>query len=227
MALSHELVNAGVDPAVAERLAEFSERLLDANKRVNLSGARNDEEMLGHLLDSLTLVPYVRGPLVDVGSGGGLPAIPIALAMGVEITLIESVGKKCAFLEETVRNLGLSGIVLSKRAEDVGRDPAFRAVFACGTARAVASATTVLELVLPLLASGGQAVLQRGAPEPGEREAVMDAGPMLGGGPADVVDLGRGKRLVIVSKVSVTPDRFPRRAGVPEKRPLCMYAGSR
>lgn len=222
MSLANGLIDAGVDGGIAERLAEFGERLLAANRKVNLTGARTNEQMLEHLLDSLTLVPYIRGPLVDVGSGGGLPAIPIALACGVEITLVESVLKKCAFLGEMIRHFALPGVVVPKRAEEAGRDPAFRELFAFGSARAVAGATTVLELVMPFLAKEGRAVLQRGAMEPQELEAVMDAGPMLGAGPPSIVDIGAGKCLLLVAKVSPTPERFPRRPGVPAKRPLCV-----
>lgn len=222
MSLAFDLTEAGVAPGLAERLAAFGDRLLTANQRVNLTGARTRTDMVAHLVDSLTLLPYVRGPLVDVGSGGGLPAIPLALALGIEIALVESVGKKCAFLREVLREFNLSGIVVEKRAEEAGRDSAFRDRFLCGTARAVATAPSVLELIAPLLAPGGRAVLQRGTFDAPEREAVKDAAPMLGAAFEEVVEIAGGRRILLVNKVTLTPERFPRRAGIPQKRPLCF-----
>lgn len=123
-----------------------------------------------------------------------------------------------------MRDFGIAGRVLAGRAEDIGKDSAFRERFACGTARAVAAAPTVLELVLPLVAVGGVAVLQRGRFERPEREAVADAAPMLGGLPREVIRLSGERCLLIVDKKSATPGRYPRRAGIPEKRPLCLGA---
>lgn len=216
------LEQAGVTPDLASRLAAFGEKLLEANTRVNLTGARTPEQLLPHVLDSLTLASYVRGPLVDVGSGGGLPAIPLALALNIEVTLVESVGKKCLFLKDVLREFRIAGTVVPKRAEEVGHDPVFRERFATGTGRAVATAPTVLELVVPLLRIGGRAVLQRGRMESSEQDAVTDAAPMLGAILEEVVDLGRERRILILAKNGSTAQRFPRRAGIPEKRPLCL-----
>jgi len=213
---------AGLDPAHAERIARFGAHLLEVNRRLNLSGAETPEELLPHLLDSLTIVPYLRGRYVDVGSGGGLPAIPAAIAADVELTLIEAITKKAVFLEGALTEVGLEGRVLPERAEQAGRDDELREQFDCATARAVSTAPTVLEYLAPLLKVGGRAILQRGAISERERDAVTDAAMMLGCFLSEEVPLDGDRRLLICEKTSPTPQRFPRRIGVPEKRPLCL-----
>ena len=212
----------GIQPALAQRLARYGVLLLEANRRFNLSGADTPEEVVPHLLDSLTLVPFVREPYVDVGSGGGFPAIPLALACGIHVTMIESTAKKAEFLRSVLEALDVPGTVFTGRAEQAGRDAGLREHFQSGTARAVASASTVVELVLPLLAVGGAALLQRGKMDDRERNAVTDAAPMLGGSMEEERDLGGERRILVVRKLGSTPGRFPRRTGVPEKRPLCL-----
>ena len=207
---------------MAGRLAHYGELLLETNKQFNLTGADTSAELFPHLLDSLSIVRYVDAPLVDVGSGGGLPAIPLAISTGVPVTLVESVTKKAAFVESALGQLELYGQVIPQRAELAGRDPDLRERFACATARAVSSAPTVLELVVPFLKIGGLAILQRGRLDDRERNAVADAAPMLGAEVEEEVPLDGDRRVLLIRKVAPTPQRFPRRPGVPEKRPLCL-----
>lgn len=221
-AIAAALHDAGIAPELAARLEAYGRLLVDANRRVNLTGAKSEEDLAPHLLDALTLMPYVQAPYVDVGSGGGLPAIPLALALGIPVLMIESVVKKAAFLEQALAALGVEGTVVAKRAEDVARDPAYREQFSVATARAVSSAPAVLELLLPLVQVGGAVVMPRGRMDERERAAAKDAAPMLGGDLRHEIPLEGERRIVVVAKLSATPARFPRRAGVPEKRPLCM-----
>lgn len=222
LALAELLAAGGVERSLVDPLAHYGAMLLETNRRFNVSGADTPEELAPHLLDSLSIVPYVQGPLVDVGSGGGLPAIPIAIATGVAVTMVESTSKKAAFLEAALGTLGLTGQVIPQRAELAGRDPALREHFACATGRAVSSAPTVLELVVPFLRVGGEAVLQRGRLDERERNAVVDAAPMLGAEFSEEIPLESDRRILLVKKTAPTPERFPRRTGVPEKRPLCL-----
>ena len=214
--------DAGFDAPYVQKLAAYGALLLEANKRFNLTGAKTPSDLVPHLLDSLSLLPYVHGRLVDVGSGGGLPAIPLAIATGRPVVMIESVAKKAAFLQAALAELELSGDVLPIRAEIAGHDPSRRAAFDSGTARAVSTAPTVAELLLPLLATGGRALLQRGSPDQRELEALTDAALMLGGRFCEEHRQAGDRRLVILEKIAATPPRFPRRTGVPEKRPLCL-----
>ena len=228
-AIGQALSRASDDPAVREQLARYVEALLAANASLNLTSARDPQAAAAHVSDSLGLAPYVTGPFVDVGSGGGFPAIPLVIVTGVRATLIESVAKKARFLAEVVRELGLPVEVRAERAEDAARDPALRESFAAATARAVGSAPTVIELTLPFLVVGGLAVLQRGKLEDAERIAATDAALVLGGAieaevPVDDPE-ARERRLLLVRKIAPSGQRFPRRAGVPAKRPLCFEAG--
>ena len=220
--LRSRLEEAGAPTVYVEQLAAYGARLLDANRNVNLTGAKTPGELLPHLIDSLTIAPEIAGRYVDVGSGGGLPAIPLVIVSGAEVTLVESIAKKAAFLRAIIAELGLAAQVVAERAELAGRDPELREAFDVATARAVSSAPTVAELLVPFLRVGGKAVLQRGTLEPRERDALTDAALMLGARVFEERPLEGGRRIIVLLKEHPTGDRFPRRPGIPEKRPLCL-----
>lgn len=220
-AVAAALVVSGIDGDLARRLAQYGELVLNVNRTINLTAARDPAAFAEQILDALTLVDDVDGPLIDIGSGAGLPGIPLAIATGQPVVLVESVKKKAVFLTRALTELGLTGEAVAVRAERLGADPAFRDRFRCATARAVASAPTVAELAVPFLALGGLALLQRGAVSERERQAVIDAAPMLGAEFLEERFLGGERRIVVLRKFSPTQARFPRRDGIPEKRPLC------
>lgn len=212
-----------LDDSVARRMERYVHLLLERNVALNLTGAKDLASATEHVRDSLRLLPYVRGPLIDIGSGGGFPAIPLAIASGMQVTLVESVTKKARFLSEVVRELELPVTVLAVRAEDAARTSELREGFASATARAVAGVTTVIELTVPFLNVGGAAVLQRGELADDEKAAANDAALVLGARVEDVIALGDDDKrcLLLVRKIEATGQRFPRRAGIPAKRPLC------
>ena len=118
--LAAMLEAAGQTGEGAARLAAYGAMLLEANRRVNLTGAKDAPALLEHLLDALTLCDDLRdvdGELIDVGSGGGLPGIPLALLTGVRVVLLEAVAKKAAFLSAALSELGIAGEVVTGRAE--------------------------------------------------------------------------------------------------------------
>lgn len=163
--------------------------------------------------------------VIDVGSGAGLPGIPLAVARpDVRVTLLEANRKKAAFLERAVAELGLSAAVVVGRAEDAGGDARLREVFDVVTARAVAPLPVLIELTLPLAAVGGLVVLLKGPRIDAELAAAAGAIEMLGGGAPSVVpgELAGGEQrsLVVIRKRRPTPDGFPRRSGVPRRRPI-------
>jgi 16S rRNA (guanine527-N7)-methyltransferase len=221
MTATELLREAGVEERLLEPLAHYAQLAIDANRSFNITGAKTIEEFVPHVIDSLTVVPYVRQRYVDVGSGAGLPAIPVAIATGVRVTLIETTQKKARFLREMLEAFDLEGEVVAERAEVAGHDPRLREQFASGTARAVSGASTVAELLLPLLAVEGVAVMQRGMMDHAERTALEDSALVLGGAVEREIPLEGGRRIILVRKTGETPLRFPRRTGVPEKRPLC------
>jgi 16S rRNA (guanine527-N7)-methyltransferase len=211
----------GVEARFVEPLATYARLVLAANSKFNLTGARSAEQFVPHILDSLTIVPYLRSPYIDVGSGAGLPGIPVALVTGAGAVLLEATAKKAAFLSEAIDALHLAHVrVIAARAEDAGRDPELRERFESATVRAVASAPAALELVAPFLAVGGLAILQRGASESIERASLEAAASALGCTLESEMPLDGGRRLLLVQKTGPTPDRFPRRPGMAQKRPL-------
>ncbi|HEX3672504.1 MAG TPA: 16S rRNA (guanine(527)-N(7))-methyltransferase RsmG [Candidatus Cybelea sp.] len=202
-------------------MSRYGNLVLAANRRFNLTGAKSAGDLAEHLIDSLTVIPYLREPYVDVGSGAGFPAIPVALATGMAVTLVEATTKKARFLESLLEELGIAGQVIVERAETAAHRPDLRERYAAGTARALGPAPTVAELVLPFLETGGVAVLQRGTLAPDETVALEDASLMLGGRLETQVPLEGNRRIVLLRKSAPTPHRFPRRIGIPAKRPLC------
>jgi 16S rRNA (guanine527-N7)-methyltransferase len=219
--------------SVLDLLEHYVALLLAANERLNLTRvvAPPDVARL-HLLDALAALPLLDAAgahrVVDLGSGGGVPALPLAIARpDVAWTLVESVGKKAAALRSFVAALQLRNVeVVNERAEVLGRDPAFRERFGLATARACAPLPVLAELALPLLAPGGQLLAWKGPLTAQSPEIVAGAAAaaQLGGGAARIHDpeipaLG-GHRLVVVPKLRHTPARFPRRPGEPARRPL-------
>jgi 16S rRNA (guanine527-N7)-methyltransferase len=215
------LAAAGIAAPLRGRLARYGELVLETNRRFNLTGAKTTEQLLGHLLDSLTVLPYISEPYVDIGAGAGFPAIPVALATGLEVTLIEATAKKAGFLASLLERLDLRGRVVAQRAELAAHDPELRERFGSGTARGVATAPAAAELVIPFIRPGGFAVMQRGGLDAGERIALEDASLVLGAKVEAEFPLPEERRIVLVRKLAATPARFPRRVGVPGKRPLC------
>ena len=213
---------AGVEQGLAERLAVYAALVLVANRRLNLTGAKDGAAFAVHIADALTLTRDVVGPLIDVGSGNGVPGIPLALATGVRVTLLEPIKKRATFLADALARLGLEGEAVAGRAEDVGRDPEYRERFGTATARAVSSAPAVAELTVPFLVLGGRALLQRGSMEMAERNAVSDAALVLGAELVEERALHGDRRIVVLEKRSATGPRFPRKNGIPAKRPLCV-----
>lgn len=201
-------------------LERYVQLVLRWRARLNLTAADTEEEaarvLVGEALESLPYLPD-RGMIVDVGSGSGTPGIPIAVVRPrTRVVLVEASRRKAGFLEVVLRELGLRNAdVVCARAEALGRSAAHRERYDAATARAVAPLSALVELVLPLVAIGGVAVLPRG---PSAREALRraaDAVRVLGG--AGEVHAGG---LVVVRKLGATPPEYPRRTGVPARRPL-------
>jgi 16S rRNA (guanine527-N7)-methyltransferase len=212
----------GVSADLAARLGVYGALVLDANRTTNLTAARDPQALAHHILDALTLAGDVDGELIDLGSGAGFPGIPLALATGQRVVLVDSIKKKVTFLARALAELGIAGEAVAARAESLAHDPAYRGRFRCATARAVSTAPTVAELAVPFLAVDGRALLQRGAFEERERHALTDAALMLG---AELIEerlIDGDRRILVLVKRAPTEQRFPRRDGIPEKRPLCF-----
>ncbi len=221
-------------PACAEeRLCEYA-RLLSSYERANVIGTRDfDRVMLDHVLDSLSCLLFSRtvqaSDLADVGSGGGLPGIPLAIVLpGAPFKLFEATGKKADFLQYAVERLGLAGVrVVNARVEDAGRDPELRASHDVCTVRAVARLSVLAEYCLPLLTVGGHVVAMKGEVSDDECAEGVRAASALGGRMLQTVEVPllssmeqKSRRLVVLEKTSTTSDLYPRRVGLPAKSPL-------
>jgi 16S rRNA (guanine527-N7)-methyltransferase len=176
--------------------------------------------------DSLVLLPHLGDAttLVDVGSGGGLPGLALKIARPeLAVSLLEADHAKAAFLVQAAARLGLDGVeVLAVRAEDAGHDPRRRETYDVAVARALAALPALVELCLPLVRVGGRLLAQKtGRKEVDGAARAIDA---LGSELVSVEPAPSAARrdgaVVIVAKVRPTPDAYPRRPGVPVRRPL-------
>ena len=205
------------------------------NQRFNLTAITDREGVLvRHFLDSLSCLKVLpRSELgagarvIDVGTGAGFPGLPLKMICpGMRLTLLEATHKKVTFLENIVHTLGLKDVaVLHGRAEELGRNPAHREQYDWALARAVAEMPTLAEYLLPLVRVGGGALAQKGERAAAEVHDADTAIVTLGGRvrrlvPVELRGLAETRFLVVVDKVAATPERYPRRPGIPQKRPL-------
>jgi 16S rRNA (guanine527-N7)-methyltransferase len=227
-----QLLGLSLSPTQIEAYGRYADELADWNQSISLTAISEPDEVLTkHFLDSLScwlaLREHPAGRVIDVGSGAGFPGLALKiLHTQIQLTLVESVSKKAAFLEHMVQVLGLNGVtVISERAEAVGRLQGERESYDWAIARALAPLVTLAEYLLPFVRKGGFMLAQKGAATIEEVEQAQTAIKALGGGKAEVVkvdipDLEGERYLVIIEKVKNTPKKYPRRVGIPSKRPL-------
>ncbi len=211
--------------------------IVTLNQTLNLTRITSPEDFWEkHLWDSLQgVAPWLQQSslpdkslsVVDIGTGGGFPGLPLALVCPIwTVTLMDATRKKIAALEQVSAQLGLENVrFLADRAEQVGHQPLYRESFDLALLRAVGPTNTCAEYALPLLNLGGQAILYRGQWSPQEETSLMAILPRLGGKLREVramtTPLTQGVRHnVIIDKISRTPDKFPRLPGIPAKSPL-------
>jgi 16S rRNA (guanine527-N7)-methyltransferase len=207
-------------------LRQYLELLFRANAQFNLTAVGTIEEAWSrHVFDSVSLCPALAdvpsgAHLLDVGSGGGLPGIPVAIMRpDLRVTLLEATGKKATFLEETVQTLGLPNVqVAHQRAEDYARSE-MRERYQVVTARALSRLPVLLELTLPALELGGRLLAIKGRQADQEIAEAMRALTVLGGQVVSTTRTDTGT-VIRIDKVAKTPARYPRRAGEPKRVPI-------
>ncbi len=214
-----------------EKFVRFFELVITENKKFNLTAITDPQEAaILHFADSLSagkVEAFLAAKTVlDIGSGAGFPGIPLAIVFPEKkFFLIESLGKKAQFLTTVARELDLRNVkILPMRAEDVGRDEKYRGKADLVTARAVAELRVLAEYALPLLRMGGTFLAMKGAQYTEELSAAVEALEILGGSVAEVhpYNLGAERQYVLIEirKDRETGEKYPRRAGIPVKRPL-------
>jgi 16S rRNA (guanine527-N7)-methyltransferase len=211
----------------------YERELLDWNKQVNLTAVNNLESVrVKHFLDSMTIqtawdrsLPPKR--LIDIGTGAGFPGLVLKMMWpATQVTLVESVGKKAEFCHHIVQLLGLEHVtILAERAEVVGQDPDHRQSYDLAVARAVARMPILMEYLLPLIHRNGRVMAMKGETAPAETHSAGRAIHILGGKLNKLIKIElpgvvEERFIVVVEKIAQTPDEYPRRVGIPAKRPI-------
>ena len=227
--LEQGLPELGMGSGLIPRLAGFAELVLERNQVMNLTAITEPKDVAAlHLLDSLELAALAgleAGRLVDVGCGAGFPGVPTAIARpGLQVTLLDSLGKRVDFLREACGKLGLeNGACIHQRAEEFAG--ARREAFDFAVSRAVAALPVLCELCLPLVKVGGKMLAMKSANSDEEIQGAGHAAEVLGGRVEWVKDYTIPTtdvvhRVVCVEKVKATPGKYPRRFALIKKQPL-------
>jgi len=220
-----------LSPAQLDQFARYADLLIDWNLRFNLTAIADPREIvIKHFLDSLSALRMIPpGPLklIDVGAGAGLPGLPLKLARPeISLALLEATRKKCDFLKAVIADLQLTNAqVINARAEEAGRLVDHREQYDVAMARAVAEMPTLMEHLLPFVRIGGLALAQKSKEAEKETQRAAAAIATLGGRLREVMlvvvpELNEARYLVAVEKIDRTPEEYPRRTGVPAKKPL-------
>ena len=215
-----------------EQYERYFELLVEWNEKINLTAiTEKDEVYLKHFYDSIA--PILQGlienqpiRLLDIGAGAGFPSLPMKILFPeLNVTIIDSLNKRINFLHLLAEELGLSGVhFYHGRAEDFAQDKAFRAQFDLVTARAVARMQVLSELTIPYLKVGGRLLALKASNAPEELEEAKNALNLLFSKVEDNLQYelpnGDPRYITLVEKKKETPNKYPRKAGMPNKRPL-------
>jgi len=229
---AQSLINVHLTGRQVMALVTYEKELLEWNQKFNLTAIRDTESIrTKHFLDSFSCVlAWKAAPpnhLIDVGTGAGLPGIPLKILYpNLKLTLVESVRKKAIFCQHIVRVLGLEHVdVIQARAEDLGHNPQHREKYDWAVARAVANLNVLSEYLIPLVRVGGAMLAQKGESGPAEAQSAEKVMELLGGKlkqliPVNLPGVADDRYLVVVDKVAATPPSYPRKPGIPGKQPL-------
>ena len=232
--LTARAAEAGI-PLTAEQVGQFSvynEMLLDWNTRMNLTALTAPEDVaVKHIIDSLMAYDAARfdgaRTLIDVGTGAGLPGIPLAVyAPHLTVTLLDSLNKRVRFLTEVTAAMGLQNVrCIHARAEEAARTAEHRAAYDIAVSRAVARLPVLLEYTLPFVRVGGTLLALKGRAYAAEQKAAWRAAEVLGGGrimarPVHLPGLDDVRVILTVTKERQTPAAYPRGGGAPTRRPI-------
>lgn len=226
------LAGMEVTSAQADMMEALKAYLVDENEKFNLTGIKDDMGIaIKHMVDSLTLLKVDGvsgcGSFIDIGTGAGFPGLVLAIMLpDAEAVLVDSVGKKVSFVRAVADKLGLKGVTaITGRAEELAKDPKRREMFGFAVSRGVSSISTSAEYCVPFLRKGGIFIAMKG---PGAEDELDDGkaaffalGAKLRETRRVTLPFEQGERvLVVADKLSPTPNRFPRKTGEPQRRPI-------
>ena len=227
-----QLLGIQINNEQADTFLKYMETLLEWNKRINITSITDTKQfIIKHFLDSLSCIMSFnfsnREKVIDVGTGGGFPGIPIKIMMPeTKLTLLDSTRKRIIFLEALIEELKLHDVLLIHgRAEDYGKESLYREQYDVAVSRAVAPLKILYEYCLPFVKEGGIFIAQKSADVETELREGERALKILGGQVEQKIDIelpfgGGGRSIIIVRKINKTPNKYPRRVGIPQKRPL-------
>lgn len=215
-----------------KKFSEFKVLLQEWNEKINITTITDDREIdIKHFLDSLTVLSLDlfqgKKTLIDVGTGGGFPGIPLKILKNdLDVTLLDSLNKRIIFLDEVIDKLGLKGIrAMHGRAEEISRQKEYREKYSIAISRAVASLDTLSEYCLPFVEVGGHFVAMKGPDVQEEIKCGHNAIEILGGKIVEskVITLPESDikhSLIVIEKIKKTDPKYPRGGGKPRKSPL-------
>ena len=213
-----------------KKFYNYMNLLIEWNQKINLTSITDPKEIiLKHFIDSLTINKYIKEntKMIDVGTGAGFPGIPLKILRDdIEIILLDSLNKRIKFLDIVIEELKLNKIsTIHSRAEDIGRDEKYREKFDYATSRAVANLSTLAEYLIPLVKIKGEVIAMKGAEIKEELETSKKSINVLGGKLNSVEEFclpetNMKRSVIIIQKETKTPNKFPRKAGLPSKEPI-------
>jgi len=227
-----EELRINLTPLQLGQFDDYYRLLMDWNKRINLTGITDYEEVqTKHFLDSLSLVSvvdFIRGlDIIDIGTGAGFPGIPLKITFpDIRLTLLEATVKKTKFLEKVVDELELQDAeIVAERAETAAHNIKHRESYDIVLSRAVAALPALTELMLPFCNIGGVCIVPKKGDigeeiKQAEKAISVMGGKLRGVKAVELKELDDNRWLVILDKISLTPANYPRRPGMPEKRPI-------
>ena len=229
---TQDLIGVTLSPFQISLLEEYQRELQDWNERYNLTAIHDPEKIhVKHFLDSFSSLLVMKNTpiqrIIDIGTGAGFPGIPLKILLPeTEIVLVDSIGKKTDFCQHIVDRLGLEKVlVIHDRVERLAKKREFREKFDWAVARAVARLSTLAEYMLPFVKVGGKMLAMKGDQGPFEAHQATQAVSLLGGELQQVQKITlpgvtEDRFLITIGKKVTTPEKYPRRVGVPGKRPL-------
>lgn len=213
-----------------ESFDKYKKILIEWNEKINLTAIIEENDIINkHFIDSLTVIKYIKKSdnIIDVGTGAGFPGIPInILNFGNNILLMDSLNKRINFLKEVIGQLNLKNIeVIHSRAEELGINIKHREKYDIAISRAVAPMNILVEYMMPFVKIGGKCICMKGNNYQQELEESKKAINLLGGELEKIEeivlpDTNIQRTIIIIKKITKTPNKYPRKAGLPSKEPI-------